>query len=84
VSHLKKSWRLIPREMSIKYSAFESALERFVRLNKEEDFIGKQGRIDTGFHETGTELEIEMLGELFKTTVIEESPYDPQNEKLRA
>jgi glycine cleavage system aminomethyltransferase T len=64
--HLEKSYRLIPREMSIEYSAFESGL------------------VDTGLHDTGTELEIEILGELFKATVIEESPYDPQNEKLRA
>ena len=27
--------------MSIEYSAFESGLERFVHLDKEEDFIGK-------------------------------------------
>ena len=53
---LGKSYGLIPPEMSIEYSAFES----------------------------GTELEIEILGELFKTTVIAESPYDPNNEKLRA
>ncbi len=38
---LEKSYRLIPREMSIEYSAFESGLDRFVRLDKEEDFIGK-------------------------------------------
>ena len=37
-----------------------------------------------GLYEMGTELEIEILGELYKTTVIEESPCDPQNEKLRA
>ena len=38
---LEKSYRLIPREMSIEYSAFESGLNRFVRLDKEDDFIGK-------------------------------------------
>ena len=38
---LEKSYRLIPREMSIEYSAFESGLDRFVRLDKEGDFIGK-------------------------------------------
>jgi len=38
---LEKSYRLIPREMSIEYSAFESGLDRFIRLDKEEDFIGK-------------------------------------------
>ena len=32
----------------------------------------------------GTELEIKILGKLFKTTVIAESPYDPDNLKLRA
>jgi hypothetical protein len=37
-----------------------------------------------GLYEMGTELEIEILGELYKATVIEESPCDPQNEKLRA
>ena len=38
---LEKSYRLIPREMSIEYSAFESGLDRFVKLDKEVDFIGK-------------------------------------------
>ena len=38
---LEKSYRLIPREMSIEYSAFESGLDRFVRFDKENDFIGK-------------------------------------------
>ena len=37
---LEKSYRLIPREMSIEYSAFESGLDRFVHLNKG-DFIGR-------------------------------------------
>ena len=39
--NLEKSYHLIPREMSIEYSAFESGLERFVRLDKEDDSIGK-------------------------------------------
>ena len=39
---LEKSYRLIPSEMSIEYSAFESGLDRFVRLDKELDFIGKE------------------------------------------
>ncbi len=38
---LEKSYRLIPREMSIEYSALESGLDRFVRLDKEA-FIGKE------------------------------------------
>jgi len=32
----------------------------------------------------GTELEVDILGKMHKATVIEESPYDPNNEKLRA
>jgi dimethylglycine dehydrogenase len=32
----------------------------------------------------GTELEIEILGEMYKATVVEESPFDPENVKLRA
>jgi len=39
--------------------------------------------IEYSAFELGTGLEIEILGELFKATVIEESPYDPYNEKLR-
>ena len=35
---LEKSYRLIPREMSIEYSAFESGLDRFIRLDKEARF----------------------------------------------
>jgi dimethylglycine dehydrogenase len=138
---LEKSYRLIPREMSIEYSALESGLDRFVRLNKESDFIGKEALIawrDRGFKNAfvtlevhgvtdadargseaiykgdelvgratsggfgwrtgkslalglvapeyaaiGTELQIEILGELYQATVIEESPYDPTNVKLR-
>lgn len=37
---LEKSYRLIPRELSIEYGALESGLDRFVRLDKN-DFIGK-------------------------------------------
>jgi len=139
---LEKSYRLIPREMSIEYSALESGLDRFVRLDKEQDFIGKQaltdwqqrgfknafvtmevhgvtdtdargseaiykdgelaGRATSGGYghrigkslalglvkpelaKPGTEMDIEILGQLYKATVIAESPYDPNNHKLRA
>ncbi len=139
---LEKSYRLIPREMSIEYSALESGLDRFVRLDKECDFIGKEGlkawrergfknafvtmevhgvtdadargseaiykdgelvgRATSGgygwrvekslalglvspeYAAIGTELQIEILGEIYQATVIEESPYDAQNAKLRA
>lgn len=38
---LEKSYKLIPREMSIEYSAFESGLDRFVSLKKG-DFLGRE------------------------------------------
>jgi dimethylglycine dehydrogenase len=139
---LEKSYRLIPREMSIEYSALESGLDRFVRLDKGCDFIGKQalqawqqrgfensfvtlevhgvtdtdargseglykdgelvGRATSGGYgfrlqkslalglvhpehaHTGTELEIEILGKRHAVTVLEESPYDPENTALRS
>ena len=36
------------------------------------------------FAAVGTELEIEILGERRKATVVQESPYDPDNKDLRA
>ncbi|MCY3769921.1 MAG: FAD-dependent oxidoreductase [Gammaproteobacteria bacterium] len=58
---LEKSYRLIPREMSIEYSAYESGLDRFIRLDKEEDFIGKQALADwrdRGFENAFVTLEV--------------------------
>ncbi|NRG18582.1 GcvT family protein [Rhizobiales bacterium] len=138
---LEKSYRLIPRELSIEYSALESGLDRFVRLDKE-DFLGKAGleawkergfrwqfvtmevhdvtdadargneaiyrggelvgRATSGGYgwrlgkslalamvhpdlaEVGTKLEIKILGKMHRATVIPESPFDPENEALRA
>jgi len=34
--------------------------------------------------EVGVELEIEILGERYSATVVEESPYDPGNAALRS
>jgi dimethylglycine dehydrogenase len=34
--------------------------------------------------ELGTEMDIQILGERRRATVIGESPYDPENERLRA
>jgi dimethylglycine dehydrogenase len=137
---LEKSYRLIPRELSIEYAALESGLERFVHLGKA-DFIGREGlaaRAEKGFANQlvtlevhgvtdadargseplylgdaligratsggygwrvgkslalgmvrpelatlGTELEIQILGERRRVTVIEDSPFDPQNAVLR-
>lgn len=136
---IEKSYRLIPREMSIEYSAFESGLDRFIKLDKE--FLGKDalvarhekgddwkfvtlavhgvedadargseaiykdgeliGRathggygfrvnqslalamVKPGYESEGNELEIRIIGKNYKATVIEESPFDPKNERLR-
>ncbi len=43
---LEKSYRLIPRELSIEYSALESNLDRFIDFNKK-DFIGKKALLET-------------------------------------
>jgi len=138
---LEKSYKLVGREMSIEYAAFESGLDRFVHLNKGE-FKGRQGLTEwqqRGFsnqfvtmevHDVtdadalgnnpirkdgtlvgratsggygfrlgkslalamvhpdhaaeGTELTIDILGETHKATVLPESPFDPENERLRA
>ena len=136
---LEKSYRLIPRELSIEYSAFESGLDRFIRLQKE-DFIGRAalaerqsspawrfvtlevhgvrdadargsepirkngemiGRATSGGYgwrlgkslalamikpelaELGTEVEISILGTPHRATIIPETPFDPDNERLR-
>jgi dimethylglycine dehydrogenase len=140
---IEKSYRLIPRELSIEYSAYESGLDRFVHPNKGQ-FLGRdalvagrekglnwnfvtldvQGITDDWSDARGSEpiyakgklvgratngafgfrvnkslalamvkpdhaalgagLEIKILDKLFKATVIAESPYDPENVKLRA
>ncbi|MBO68090.1 MAG: dimethylglycine dehydrogenase [Acidiferrobacteraceae bacterium] len=42
---LEKSYRLIPRELSIEYCAFESGLDRFIKLEKD-NFVGKTGLLE--------------------------------------
>ena len=39
---MEKSYRLVGTELSIEYSAFESALDRFVKIDKG-DFLGRDG-----------------------------------------
>ena len=39
---LEKSYKLIPRELSIEYNAYESGLDRFISLKKP-GFLGKDG-----------------------------------------
>lgn len=138
---IEKSYRLIGRELSIEYSAYESGLDRFVHPDKG-DFLGRDallrshaagdrwrfvtldvhdvgdadargsepvwhggalvGRATSGgygwrlgkslalamvqpeFGAAGTELEIQILGERRRATVLAESPYDPDNARLRA
>ncbi|MEQ8967624.1 MAG: FAD-dependent oxidoreductase [Azospirillaceae bacterium] len=137
---LEKSYRMWGLELNREYSAWESGLDRFVRLDKG-DFVGRDalvrqkeegvpqrfatllveadgidplgneplflgdamvGRATSGgfshtlgkgvslavlrpeVAEIGTRLEIEMLQQRFPAEVVEESPYDPQNVRLRA
>ncbi len=138
---IEKSYRLIPREMSVEYNAFESGLDRFVHPDKGA-FIGRDaviaakekglrwnfvtlevygvedadargseaiyrdgklvGRATNGgfawrlnksialamvkpeHAATGTELEINILGKNYKAVIVPESPFDPENERLRA
>lgn len=140
---VEKSYRLVPRELSIEYSAYESGLDRFVHPGKG-PFIGRDALVEGkqkglnwnfvtmevhgvtdrdsdargseplyrngqligratngafGFRvnkslalgmvhpehaAVGTELEIKILGQMFRATVIPESPYDPENKALRA
>ena len=138
---LEKSYRLIPRELSIEYAALESGLQRFVKFDKP-DFIGKAGLSrwqEEGFRwqfvtaemrgadgvdargsepiyragelvgrstsggygwrvgkslvlgmvalecaTVGTEMDIEVLGQRYALVVIDESPFDPDNARLRS
>jgi dimethylglycine dehydrogenase len=137
---LEKSYRLIPRELSIEYCALESGLDRFVRPEKG-NFIGRDallawkekgfqnqfvtlevhgvtdadargseplykngkmvGRCTSGgfgwrlnkslalamvqpdLAQLGTSFEVLILGKRFEAVVIEDSPFDPANERLR-
>ena len=137
---LEKSYKLIPREMSIEYSAYESGLDRFISLKKG-DFIGKDallawkergvgnafvtlevhdvtdadargsepihianelvGRTTSGgfgwrvrkslalamvrpdLAKAGQALEVTILGERHRATVIADSPFDAANDSLR-
>ncbi len=137
---LEKSYKLIPRELSIEYCALESGLSRFISMKKP-GFFGKDallawkargfankavtlevhgvtdadargsepiyhgpdlvGRATSGGYgwrvekslalamvrpdlaEIGTELEIVILGERYRATVIPDSPFDPENNALK-
>ena len=138
---LEKSYKLIPRELSIEYNAYESGLDRFISLKKpgfhgkdgllagkeaglgwqlvtmevigvtdadargsEAIYLGDElvGRATSGgygwrcgkslalamlrpqYAAVGTELEISILGERYRAVVIPDSPFDPDNNALRA
>jgi dimethylglycine dehydrogenase len=42
------------------------------------------GYVEPPFGAVGTDLEIEILGERKRATVLVDSPYDPENKDLRA
>ena len=49
--------------------------------------VGKSlalGFVRTELTAIGTELEIEILGKKYRAVVVEESPFDPTNKRLRA
>ncbi len=138
---LEKSYKLIPRELSIEYNAYESGLDRFISLKKpgfhgkdgllagkeaglawqlvtmevmgvtdadargsEPIYLGEEliGRVTSGGYgwrvgkslalamvrpahaAVGTELEIAILGQRHKAVIIPDSPFDPDNNALRA
>ena len=57
---IEKSYRLIPRELSIEYAALESGLHRFVHLNKG-SFIGRDALVEwqqRGFSHAFATLEV--------------------------
>jgi dimethylglycine dehydrogenase len=139
---LEKTYRAWGTELSKEVTAFESGLDRFVRLDKNADFIGRAalerqkasgalgwrlvtllidgpadadpwgvesiwagdkvaGRATAGgysvhfekqialayvrpeFADEGRALTIKMLDRHYPALVVEESPYDPANERLR-
>jgi dimethylglycine dehydrogenase len=137
---LEKSYRMVGTELSIEYSAYESAMDRFVKADKG-DFYGRDallasrdaglrnllvtlevagvddadalgnnalmidgevvgratgggfgfrinkslalGMVKPDLAKPGTAMEIEILGRNYAATVVPESPFDPNNERLR-
>jgi dimethylglycine dehydrogenase len=137
---LEKGYKLIPRELSIEYSAYESGLDRFIG-SKKEQFFGRDalmaahkagdrwklvtmevhgvtdadargseavyhggelvGRATSGGYgwrtgkslaiamvppalaDMGARFEISILGTNHAVTIIADSPFDPDNERLR-
>jgi len=136
----EKSYRMVGTELSIEYSAYESAMDRFIKPDKG-DFLGREallawqerghdnmlvtlevagvedadalgnnaltkdgelvgratggnygfrigkslalGMVRPDLAEPGTTLEIDILGKNYPATVTIESPFDPNQERLR-
>ena len=58
---LEKSYKLIPRELSIEYAALESGLSRFLSMKKPCGFRGKEGLLawrEQGFANAAVTLEV--------------------------
>lgn len=140
---LEKTYRAVGTEISKEVTAFETGLDRFIRLDKNTDFVGRAalerqkssgklgwtlvtllvdgpkdadpwgveslwsgdtvvGRATGGgysvhfktqialayvkpdYAEPGRELAIKMLNRRYPARIVEESPYDPENARLRA
>ena len=136
---LDKSYRAMYRDLNVEHTAWESGLDRFIKLDNR-DFVGREalerqreqgleielvtlkvetvdadaymnegvyrdgnlvGRVTSGAYahhsghtislayidvehsSIGVELEIPLLGQMRKATVIEDSPYDPSNQRPR-
>jgi dimethylglycine dehydrogenase len=138
---LEKSYKLVPRELSVEYCAYESGLDRFISLKKPTFFgrdallaaqnaglantfvtldvhgvtdadargsepiyagdtlvgratsggygwrVGKSlalAMVKTDFAAMGAQLEIVILGQRHKATIIADSPFDPDNSALKS
>ena len=46
--------------------------------------VVEPGGVKTEFADVGNDCEVRILGELRPARIIDESPYDPKNEALRA
>jgi len=60
---LEKSYRMVGTELSIEYSAYESAMERFVKIDKG-DFLGRDGLVaakEAGLNNLLVTLEVDGI-----------------------
>ena len=75
---------LIKTEGVVEPLAVAKALQKIVDKEKPDlVFMGKQA-IDDDCNQTGQKLKIDILGKMYDATILDESPYDPENNLLRA